>query len=209
MLLDRKLRQAATLAWFEQKDLAQQWSGAADDEEPEQVEERARDHWAEHVQAARDVALGGAEAVTSAEGPTALGRMPDDLVEVLAQLAIGGPAVTMFRALLHVVGGESSLDDGAKTALRNGAGRTAWAFRALFNQPEVMALLRGMQRDQGAIPTGARPSPTASTAASRPCSTSTSTCSAITSGCSPAPSASASTRWRTRSSRPSSSEPPA
>jgi hypothetical protein len=152
LLLDRKLKQAATLAWFQQEDLAHAWSGADAAEDTEEVEERTRDHWAEHVKAARDVALGGAEAVTSAEGPTALGRMPEDLVEVLAQLALGGPAVTMFRALLHVVGGESNLDDAAKTALRNGAGAIAWAFRALFNQPEVMALLRGLARDDGSIP---------------------------------------------------------
>jgi hypothetical protein len=152
LLLDRKLKQAATMAWFEQKDLAQHWSDTAEDGEAEQGDATTRDHWADHVAAARDVAQGGAAAVTSATGPTALGKMPEDLVEVLAHLAIGGPAVTMFRALLHVVGGESALDDAAKIALRNGAGRTAWAFRALFNQPEVMMLLRGMQRDPGATP---------------------------------------------------------
>ena len=151
LLLDRKLNEASTLAWFRQVDLAQAWAGA-DEDEVEQGDVQARDHWAEHVEAARLVAQGGEVSVTSAEGPTALGRMPDDLVEVLAQLAVGGPAVTMFRALLHVVGGESAVDDAEKTALRNGAGRSAWAFRALFNKPEVMALLRGMRRDAGSTP---------------------------------------------------------
>ena len=153
LLLDRKLRQAATLAWFEQKDLAQQWAGTAETTETEgEGDTRTRDHWAEHVEAARDVAKGGAAAVTSADGPTALGRMPEDLVEVLAQLAIGGPAVTMFRAFRRVVRDESALTEAGQTALRNAAGRTAWAFRALFNQPEVMTLLRGMGREGGAGP---------------------------------------------------------
>lgn len=151
LLLDRKLKQATTLAWFQQKNLAGEWSGAEDDA-ADQDDERGRDHWAEHVDAARAVAERGAEAATSAEGASALGRMPEDLVDVLAQLAIGGPAVTMFRALLHVVGGEAALDETARTALRNGAGRIAWAFRALFNQPEVITLLRGRRREDGSMP---------------------------------------------------------
>ncbi|WP_437329971.1 helicase-related protein [Sorangium sp. So ce381] len=153
LLLDRKLREATTVAWFQQEDLAAAWSGAADADEPVEGEERAgRGRWAEHVEEARTVALGGVAAATSAEGQKALGRMPDDLVDVLAHLAIGGPAVTMFRAMLHVVGGESALDEAGRTALRNGAGTTAWAFRARFNQPEVVALLRGMRRDDDTTP---------------------------------------------------------
>lgn len=151
LLLDRKLRPTATLAWFQQPNLAAAWTGAEDEAE-NQAEERVSEHWAEHVEAARAVAQSGADAVTSAEGPSALGRMPEDLVDVLAQLALGGPAVTMFRALLHVVGSELSLDDAAKTALRNGAGRIAWAFRALFNQPEVMTLLRRMADEDSGTP---------------------------------------------------------
>jgi hypothetical protein len=155
LLLDRKLREATTLAWFAQEDLATEWAIAATDSEGESkdgAENAGGESWAEHVEAARAVAQEGAAAATSADGKSALGRMPDDLVEVLAQIAVGGPAVTMFRALLHVVGGESNLDETARTALRNGAGRIAWAFRSLFNQPEVMSLLRGMQPGGGAIP---------------------------------------------------------
>jgi Helicase conserved C-terminal domain len=141
------------LAWFAQPDFAAAWSGTEGEEEQAlEGDERARAHWAAHVEAARAVAESGAAAATSAEGQSALGKMPDDLVDVLAQLAIGGPAVTMFRALLHVVGGESALEESARTALRNGAGRIAWAFRALFNQPEVMMLLRGAGRGDDGVP---------------------------------------------------------
>jgi hypothetical protein len=145
LLLDRKLNETATLGWFEQTDLAKAWSGVGDDAVDES-DEKSRDQWTEHVEAARDVALGGPDCVTSADGRTALGKMPDDLVDVLAQLAMGGPAVAMFRALLHVVGRESRVSEAGKIALRNGAGSIAWAMRALFNQPEVMTLLRTFDR---------------------------------------------------------------
>lgn len=156
LLLDRMLRQATTLAWFAQPDLPGLWSGAAASvgtkgegaQEKGGPAKHGGEHWAEHVEEARHVATHGAAAVSAAESRAGLGRMPDDLVDVLAQLAVGGPAVTMLRALLDVVGGESALDERARIALRNGAGKTAWAFRALFNQPEVMALLRGSGRDE-------------------------------------------------------------
>lgn len=149
LLLDRKLKQATTLAWFGQNNLAAAWSGSEAAVDPGDADEHVRDHWAEHVEAARCIALGGGVLAASADGASELGRMPDDLVDVLARIATAGPAVAMFRALLHVVGGESALEEAARTALRNGAGRIAWAFRALFNQPEVMALLRGRNKDDG------------------------------------------------------------
>lgn len=149
LLLDRKLRESTTMAWFAQKDLADRWAGVeagvetGSPEEAPGAPQRGRELWTDHVEEARRVAVEGAAAACAPDGATALGRMPVDLVDVLAQLAVGGPAVTMLRALLHVVGGESALDESSRVDLRNGAGKTAWAFRALFNQPEVMALLRG------------------------------------------------------------------
>ena len=143
LLLDQKLQGGPTRAWFEQEHLASAWCGGdldSDDDDAARSSERSA--WAKHVEAAREVALGGASSVTSAQGTSALGRMPEDLVEVLALLAVGGPAVTMFRAFLHVFDGGKALDERARVVVRDAAGRTAWAFRALFNQPEVMAMLR-------------------------------------------------------------------
>lgn len=56
-------------------------------------------------------------------GPEALGRRPDDLREVLADMALGSPAVCMRRA---------GADIGTAT-------RVAEAFRAFFNSPEAIA----------------------------------------------------------------------
>ena len=163
LLLDRALDTTATLAWFEQPDLAAAWSGEEkkkatadkpdeDEDTPEEpgVQRTAAgdddgDAWQKHVEEARIIARSGAGA-TLGTTDAPLGRMPEDLVEVLAELAIAGPAVAMLRALDRVVNGESTLKPEERIALRNGAGRTAWSFRSLFNQPEVMAMLRGGAR---------------------------------------------------------------
>ncbi len=149
LLLDRALDPVATRAWFAQEDLAGKWSGQEDDEDdaedysaPRAALREDADHWRKHVEQACVIAASGTgTSLNPSETP--LGRMPEDLVEVLAELAVAGPAVAMFRSLDRVVGGESSLKSETRSVLRNGAGRTAWSFRALFNQPEVTSMLRG------------------------------------------------------------------
>jgi Helicase conserved C-terminal domain len=167
LLLDRALDAAATRAWFAQDDLADVWSGG--DEKEADVAENGADnmggkngsggeseaaglslredahHWRTHVEQACSIAASGTGTSLVATN-IPLGRMPEDLVEVLAELAVAGPAVAMFRALDRVVGGEGGLKSEARIILRNGAGRTAWSFRALFNQPEVTSMLRGGAR---------------------------------------------------------------
>lgn len=70
----------------------------------------------------------------------ALGPRPDDLVDVLARLAVGGPAVCAARALSRVCGGRDALRDGD---VRGYAAAVADALRSLFNRPELMSVLRG------------------------------------------------------------------
>jgi len=66
-----------------------------------------------------------------------LGRRPDDLPDLLARLAVGGPGALALRALTRVTGlAADSLD------ARLPAARVAWALRGLFNAPEATALLR-------------------------------------------------------------------
>lgn len=161
LLLDRALEPTATKAWFDQADLAIKWSGE-DPKAKKQTEESDdgsegsaargapvgdddRDAWQRHVHEACLIARSG-EKATLGTTDSPLGRMPDDLIDVLAELAVAGPAVAMLRALDRVVGGESNLKGDERIHLRNGAGRTAWSFRSLFNQPEVMAMLRGGAR---------------------------------------------------------------
>jgi hypothetical protein len=83
-----------------------------------------------------------------------LGRRPDDLVDVLTSMAIGGLGVCALRALSRVTVGQEtagrvavSLEDLRDIKVRDRASTIAWALRSLFNQPEVMALVRGADRD--------------------------------------------------------------
>ena len=71
-------------------------------------------------------------------GAEALGRPPDDLVEVLAELAIGGPAQCALRAISSVAGLPISHDATVLNAARVGG-----AFRSFFNAPEVTGIIVG------------------------------------------------------------------
>src|SRR5690606_38073204 len=77
--------------------------------------------------------------VNVAEGNLTLGSMPDDLADVLCDLALAGPGVCALRALRRIAGG---LDIDNPTLL-SAAARVASGFRSLFNMPETMAMLRG------------------------------------------------------------------
>ena len=69
-----------------------------------------------------------------------LGRRPDDLVDVLTDMALGGLGVTALRALSRVAGGSEGFRD---PEMRNQASAIAWALRNHANQSEMMALIRG------------------------------------------------------------------
>jgi hypothetical protein len=148
LLLDRALDPRATRAWFSQRDLAVAWSGDAPDDREDPDEDGDEDHWAAHVEAARAVAL---SEVGQGQTGGALGRMPEDLVEVLAELAVAGPAVAMLRAMTRVVGGEVTTAT-FSVEIRNGAGQAAWAFRSLFNQSAVTSLLRRGEHGKTDVP---------------------------------------------------------
>ena len=101
-------------------------------------EERASDSsFGEHLQAAADRL---AEVVS---GQNPLGRAPDDLVDVLALLAVGGPANCALRALSRTTGPTGLTE---LRVVRAAAG-VAWAFRSLFNLPEVTRLVQGTHAD--------------------------------------------------------------
>ena len=77
------------------------------------------------------------------QGPEALGRPPNDLIEVLAQLAVGGPAQCALRIISSVSGLSISHDQVVKDAARVGA-----AFRSFFNAPEVTAVIVGKESEE-------------------------------------------------------------
>ncbi len=119
LLLDRYHYPELTNNWFAQKDLAKYWSG------------EDGKNWPLHVERARQMVLGE-------EG---LGPMPDDLAIVMTELALGGPATIAFRALSRV----HAADDFKSEHLRNAAAYIGWAFRALFNRFDAVALIRGLK----------------------------------------------------------------
>lgn len=129
ILLDLINNEQETRAWFGQRDLARKWSGedgmgGGDDDE-------SKTNWASHVDQARKLIA----------GELSLGRYPDDIAYVLAQMAIAGPGIAALRALSRVVGGSETL---LVPSVRNNAARTARSFLTLFNLPESLALLRGI-----------------------------------------------------------------
>ncbi|MCY4374657.1 MAG: hypothetical protein OXC31_12855, partial [Spirochaetaceae bacterium] len=94
--------------------------------------------WGAH-QAGRGFRTHLAEARAMLEhGPEALGRPPDDLIEVLAKLAVGGPAQCALRMINSVSGLPLSHNRVVADAARVSA-----AFRSFFNAPEVTAVVVG------------------------------------------------------------------
>jgi hypothetical protein len=124
LMLDNDEAPDAIRDWRSDPDLADHWAGESENDEDEGVGEL----WREHVLEFKNVAL------------RVMGKPPADLAVVLARMAVAGPAVAALRALGRVSGG-AALED---LTARKAAGRIAWGFRAFFNIPEVMALIRGM-----------------------------------------------------------------
>ena len=78
-------------------------------------------------------------------GKVELSKQPADLPMVLANMALGGFGITLLRALSRISGGPPML---SSNELRDSAARISWAFVSLFNFPEVMSLIRGMNTEK-------------------------------------------------------------
>lgn len=124
LLLDQAADGSWNREWWAEEDLANQWLSQDD-----QADGSASEGWKAHVDQARDLL----------EGRVELGRPPDDLIEVLAELTVGGPAVTVLRALARQIPVEGGVQD---PSMRDWAAYIAWQFRSLFNQPELTNFLR-------------------------------------------------------------------
>lgn len=68
-----------------------------------------------------------------------LGKRPNDLIEVLTDIAIAGPAVSTLRSLSRVTNPGSDL-----LAKQAAAARVALGFRTLFNQPDATVFLQSL-----------------------------------------------------------------
>ncbi|QEG27767.1 ATP-dependent helicase HepA [Gemmata obscuriglobus] len=128
ILLDLVRHEDSTRAWFRDNELADSWAGEQNDGATDgDVEESL---WHAHVAHARELVA----------GKVVLGPQPSDLVDVLAELALAGPAVSALRALARVSG---ELPDPSRPLLRHEAGWVGHALLRLFNLPEVTAMIRG------------------------------------------------------------------
>ena len=125
LLLDLAASPEVTRAWLERSDLPAQWAG--DDYRGDAT----GGAWADHVREARALVL-GPEIV--------LGPHPRRLLRVLADVAVAGPGVAALRAMGRVMGP----DDDDAGARQMAAARIAWAVRNLFNSPEAIAIVRGL-----------------------------------------------------------------
>lgn len=117
--------------WLEHDSLADNWRGGY----ILRREGASETLWTDHVKRAIEVA----------NHPEKLGRPPEDLLDVLALVAIGGPATTALRSFVRVCEGEQLVTN---MDVRDAAGAIGWALRHQFNLPEVIAMIRGMNRDE-------------------------------------------------------------
>ena len=78
-----------------------------------------------------------AELRTVATGRT-FGQVPDTLLDLMVDVALGSPAVCALRAL-HRIAPDLEWDD---HRLLTAANQVSWGFRTLFNQHDAVALLR-------------------------------------------------------------------
>lgn len=76
-------------------------------------------------------------------GEERLGRKPDDLAEVVTELALGAPGILAARSL--------AATRCSQTVRQRGAAKVAEGFRTLFNQPTAMEVVR---REGGCVLAG-------------------------------------------------------
>lgn len=122
LLLDLAADEARTIDWWDRA-----WPSIWTHDETDDRESGA---FYRHLDTALDLIAG----VDSEP----LGRVPDDLVDVLAAAALGSPAVCALRALSRT----AELDIGWNDALLAGAARISWGFRALMSGPDATAVIR-------------------------------------------------------------------
>lgn len=83
-----------------------------------------------HLEAAQDLLEGN--------DPQPLGRVPDDLVDVLIAAGLAAPGICALRSLGRI----TDSNDLSERAILAAAARIAWGFRSLLNGPDATAVVR-------------------------------------------------------------------
>ena len=120
ILLDLE-HEVSSRDWFRQQNLAAVWASATE------ADEEAAKGWSSHV----------SEILELVDGRLKLGRPPSDLRDVIAEVALGSPAIAALRALGRV--SKTGLEN---WDLRNAAGRLGHAYLSTFNSPEASSIVR-------------------------------------------------------------------
>ena len=122
---------------FDEHLWAHEWTGGEADDEGTARTDEAKSTFEDHL----TEAYAKVEQLVAGDMP--LGRVPRDLSLVTSILAVGAPATCALRALSRARGVDALRDPATITA----AARASWAFRSLFNLPEVTALVRAGHPD--------------------------------------------------------------
>lgn len=139
LLLDLHLFEETTTNWWMTSASTDVWlgKGASGSESGADHDELSRT-FAFHIERIKSV-------VADSEGETAkLGRVPVDLVDVLVDAALGGPANCALRSISRVVPASPT----ASTEARDGAARIAWGFRSLFSGILETAIVNSATQDE-------------------------------------------------------------
>jgi len=129
MLLDRVEDAMLAESWWGRADLAKVWTASDPDVEESGV-------FRDHVQAAREVALGSV---------ADLGARPQDLARVLALAGLAAPATCALRSLSRTLPAGSVVE---RVAAMDAAASIAWGFRSMFNLPDAQATIRRGRRSR-------------------------------------------------------------
>jgi len=118
-------------------ELSVKWSCRDDPEEGnDTIEQDEHTHFDQHVEKFKEIIC------KYRAGNLKLGKMPDDLCEVLSILAIAGPATCALRAF-------SRSSNNSNESLKNpiywlNAAQLGFTFIKLFNSPDVTSMIRGL-----------------------------------------------------------------
>jgi hypothetical protein len=111
--------------WFDTEDQDLNWNSMLGLDDEEDGESRFSEHVNEIKRFYLDLSL------------LNLGKQPEDLFEVLTDIAIASPAVVALRGLLRVSPGNRN-----SVGVMAASAKSALGFRTLFNQPESIIMLQ-------------------------------------------------------------------
>jgi len=121
-----------------EQDLSEMWPNLEENNEDEQTQ--TDDDQAEHTNFDKHVERVKLLINDYRQGNLKLGKMPDDLYDVLSFMAIAGPATCAYRAFSR----NSDKDQGAPTkVLWTSAAKVGYSFIGMFNSPDIIEMIRG------------------------------------------------------------------